>query len=370
MSEPDLDHGLPAYTNVTVRLANNPIPVPQREITHHYRDPLDLVWLRAAEQLGMKIERSTDVYASWDGKGTLTLADDADFDPDDSLAQLIFHEICHALVAGPGQRKEPDWGLCNTSDRDLVFEHACHRVQAALARPYGLRALFAVTTEWRDYWDALPEDPLAPSDDPASPRAQRAYMAAQAEPFASVLREALERSAELAEVARRVAPEGSIWLATIPRHPSGFLAHPDTRLECGQCAWSHGRGKKLACRQVERVFPAGPSVEPRLPACQHFEPRLDAASCESCGACCREGFDRVELRRKDQLRKTHPELVREDHWGVFVPRPLGRCLALVGDGASAPFRCSVYAARPRSCAEFEIGGAACLVARRRVGLSS
>jgi hypothetical protein len=344
--------------------------VPPRQITHRYRDPLDLVWLRAAERLGMQIERSASVYASWDGKQTLTLADAADFDPDDSLAQLIFHEICHALVAGPRLRAEPDWGLSNTSDRDLVFEHACHRVQAALARPYGLRDFFAVTTEWRDYWDALPEDPLSHSDDPALPSARRAFMQAEAEPWAGVLAEALEATAQLGRIARAAAPPDSLWQRTRARHESGFLAHPGSNLHCGGCAWSHLRGKKLGCKQCERVGRSEVRVEASTPACEHWEPRLDETSCKSCGACCREGFDRVELRRGEPLRKKHPELVRQDQWGVFVPRPDGRCLALVGDGERAAFRCSVYADRPRSCGEFEIAGAACLVARRRVGLSS
>jgi hypothetical protein len=330
---------------------------------------LDLVWLRAAERLGMRIERSGSVYASWDGKQTLTLAEPKDFDADDSLAQLIFHEICHALVAGPAGRTKPDWGLSNTCDRDLIFEHACHRVQAALARPYGLRTFFAVTTEWREYWDALPEDPLAHSDDPALPSARRAFSAAQTEPWGPVLDEALESTARIAEIARKVAESGSLWAETRARHASGFLAHASEQLRCGECAWARPRGGKLACRQCERVGRDALRVEPGTPACEHWEPRLDEASCESCGACCREGFDRVELRPRDTLRKLHPELVREDHWGVFVPRPDGRCLGLVGDGKGAPFRCTVYANRPRSCREFEIGGAACLIARRRVGLS-
>jgi hypothetical protein len=344
--------------------------VPSRPINHRYQDPLELVWLHAAERLGMQIERSASVYAAWDGKRTLTLADARDFDADDSLAQLIFHEICHALVAGPKRRAEPDWGLANTSDQDLVFEHACHRVQAALARPYGLRAFFAVTTEWRDYWDALPEDPLADCDDPALPSARRAFAQAQAEPWAEVLAEALESTARLSEIARGVAPNDSLWRQTRARHISGFLAHERKELRCGDCAWSRVHGKKLRCRQSERVGRATLRVESSTPACEYWEPRLSEASCKSCGACCREGFDRVELRRSDTLRKKHPELVREDQWGVFVPRPDGRCLALVGDGEQAAFRCSVYADRPRSCGEFEIGGSACLVARRRVGLSS
>jgi len=40
---------------------------PQREIHWHYADPLDLVWLRTAGLLGMKVQRSGEVYAWADG---------------------------------------------------------------------------------------------------------------------------------------------------------------------------------------------------------------------------------------------------------------------------------------------------------------
>lgn len=339
-----------------------------RAITHRYQDPLELVWLRAAERIGLAVERSSEVYASFDGERTLTLAAPADFDADDSLAQLIFHEICHALVAGPAGSSRPDWGLDNQSSRDLVQEHACHRVQAALAGRYGLRDFFAVTTEWRPYWDALPADPLAASDDPALPLARRAHQLSTTTPWREALTDALEATAKLAAVAREVAPEASLWRRTQARHPSGFLAHERAELRCEDCAWSRRRLNGLACRQSERLGKTA-TLPRAASACQNWEPRLDDASCESCGACCREGFDRVEVRPRDRICKTHPELVHHDHFGVFVPRPTGRCLALVGDGDGAAFRCSVYLDRPRSCAEFAIGGSACLVARRRVGLS-
>src|SRR5690606_17075777 len=112
------------------------------------------------------VERADDVYASWDGVDTLTLAKPEHFDADDSLGQMIFHEICHALVAGE-RRSQVDWGLDNDDEGDLVFEHATHRLQAALSTPHGLREFMAVTTNWRPYWDALPRDPLANGDDPA-----------------------------------------------------------------------------------------------------------------------------------------------------------------------------------------------------------
>ena len=59
------------------------------------------------------------------------------------LAQLILHELCHALVEGPGALNRPDWGLDNESARDVEREHACLRLQARLAQrqrlesPYG-----------------------------------------------------------------------------------------------------------------------------------------------------------------------------------------------------------------------------------------
>ena len=74
--------------------------MPDRPIVHHYQDPVDLIWLRAAADLGLTIQRSAEAYASYDGKGTLTISVADDFDADDSLAQMIFHEICHWLVSG------------------------------------------------------------------------------------------------------------------------------------------------------------------------------------------------------------------------------------------------------------------------------
>ncbi|HMV70142.1 MAG TPA: hypothetical protein PKA64_25095, partial [Myxococcota bacterium] len=129
----------------------------ERNTWGRYGDPLDVVWLGAAAALGMRVERSDACYASWDGQRTLTLCTPASFDADDSVAQLVLHELCHALVQGPSGRRRVDWGLDNTDDdAAAVEEHACHRLQAALLDRYGLRRVLAVTTSWRPYWDALP----------------------------------------------------------------------------------------------------------------------------------------------------------------------------------------------------------------------
>lgn len=129
---------------------------PQRQITKSYRDPLDLVWLCCIESLGWQLARSHELFASWDGKKTLTLGEASDLDPDDSLAQLILHELCHALIEGREGWSKRDWGLENIDHRHLVNELACHRLQASLADRVQLRSFFAVTTDWRCYYDQIP----------------------------------------------------------------------------------------------------------------------------------------------------------------------------------------------------------------------
>ena len=108
-----------------------------RSIEHRYDDPLGLVWLRTATLLGITVTRSRDVFASWDGAGNLTLGADEDLDPDDCLAQMILHELCHALIEGEGSLTQTDWGLENFDDRDATRELATMRLgrPARLPRP-------------------------------------------------------------------------------------------------------------------------------------------------------------------------------------------------------------------------------------------
>lgn len=365
-----------------------------RRPTHRYEDPLDAIWLACAGELGLTVVRSDEVYASFDGDKTLRLCTAAAFDADDSLAQLILHELCHGLVAGDARAKHADWGLENTDERDQVMEHACHRVQAALADQYGLRAFFAVTTDWRPYWDAMPIDTLRTTlctttlvtttlvttthagADPAIPIARAAFERARSGPWASALRKALEATAALAAVVRATQPASdSLWSLTRGMHRSGFpLARLDrdaaSSASCGTCAWSFQAKGALRCRQT----PASETtqhvaVKADDPACVRHDPRLSEVDCAECGACCREGFDRVEVRARDLVRRKHAELVSTDAFGEFLARPGGLCVALEQE-KTVGYRCRIYAQRPRACAEFEIGGDACLTARRRVGRSA
>ncbi len=341
-----------------------------RRISHHYTDPLDLIWLACARDIGLTIARSDSVYASFDGEGTLTLSTPEHFDADDSLAQLIFHELCHALVAGPKRAAHADWGMENADERDLIQEHACHRVQAALADRHGLRRFFAVTTDWRPYWDALPIDPLGPGEDEAIPLAREAFERATQGPWAQAIENALQRTRVVAELVRATRPDAKeLWSSTRALHASGFPLSDDRKTTCSECAWSFS-SDGLRCRQTRKLpRERGKRINAADQACVRFEAKLDADACGRCGACCREAFDRVEVSTRDPIKKRHPELVAYDVFGPHLPRPHGRCVALEGDGNSARYLCRIYEDRPKSCGDFAIAGDACLEARRRVGIS-
>lgn len=131
-----------------------------RKIKVRYVDPLEMIWERFAVSIGMRIVRDDEVFASWDGASTLRVGRDS-LDPDDCLAQIVLHEICHALVEGPQAWERPDWGLndgLDGGDRPVgrVHEFAALRLQAGLNDRFGLRRFLASTTEFREYYDAIP----------------------------------------------------------------------------------------------------------------------------------------------------------------------------------------------------------------------
>ena len=348
-----------------------------RPIPHRYEDPVDMIWIQAANDLGIEIVRSPDAFATYDGKGTLTIAEASYFDADDCLAQMIFHELCHWLVAGRRGLHLADWGLSNLDDRDLTLEYATHRVQAALSTPYGLRDFMAVTTDWRPYWDALPPDPLKDGDDPAITIAQAAAHLARLSPFEPVLTRALHATAAIADVVRNVTNESSLWSVTQPRHRLGSLLSDSESLNCGACAWAIPGNSdatetlSLSCRQHNLDENNLPGVDPDEQACERWEQKFAIEDCGSCGACCRQGFDLLTVSAQDPFINLHPELIQlRDGGESCVPRPDGVCVALDGNGvAPDPYRCRHYDTRPQNCADFEVAGTACLLARRRVGLS-
>lgn len=340
-----------------------------REPTHRYEDPLDRIWIGCAARIGLRVTRDPAVYAATDGRGTLSIAPDDALDPDDSLAQMILHELCHSLVEGPESLQKVDWGLDNVSGRDDVREHACLRLQAWLTRPLGLSRVLAPTTEFRAFWDALGPDPFAPGDDASVFLARKGAARVDAPPWGPHLRAALHATAVIAHQVAPFADEPrSLWSLVEPARPahaSGLpSAAPGTTAAsetCGSCAWASPHRGALRCRKAARA------VRAEWPACERWEGTLD---CGRCGACCRDAFDAVEIGRREPIVKRHPTLVVARPGRLELPRPGGRCPPLEGEGtAASPYRCRIYEDRPRTCREFAVGGDSCLTARRRVGLS-
>jgi hypothetical protein len=350
-----------------------------REPTHRYLDPLAQVWLGAARRIGVRVVRTPDAYAASDGRGTLAIGRDAALDPDDCLAQMIFHELCHSLIEGEQAFARPDWGMDNTGPGNDWREHACLRLQWVLTGRHGLRRVFAPTTEFRAFWDQLAGDPLADRSDPSVHAAIAGLGRVDRPPWGPTLGHALAASAQIAQAAAAFAdpraseppaepgPDaprlGSLWLVTEPPpapHPTGLPARDDDGATCHGCAWRTG----VRCRQANAKLDLG------WPACERFEPALD---CQTCGACCREAYHAVEVKRRDPVIKAHPELIIDRGSCLEIRRAGDRCAALAGSasehGTTTRYHCTIYDDRPRTCRDFTLGSAHCLTARRRVGLS-
>lgn len=375
-----------------------------RPVHARYIDPLTHIWLSAVEQLGLRVGRDERGYATTDGNGRLTVAPDRDLDADDCLAQILLHELCHALVQGEQSFGQPDWGLENDADQaqyqgDTVREQACLRVQAALLRPHGLRRLLGPTTDFRAYYDALPADPLAPPDGPvgrevtwALSLARDAMARAARPPFRRPLYMALRATAELHAALGRgpspgydaaralgqpdVRPLPTLWGQSPPpaRHESGLPMHDGLHAApagatCGGCAYAtqplRGRGP-WRCQLTTEPQTVGRAVQPSSSACALFRPPLD---CQRCGACCRHAYDLVEISRREPVTVRHPHLVEQKGRMLTLRRDplLRRCAALAGP-SEGPYGCTIYADRPTTCREFTAGTESCVTARRWVGL--
>jgi hypothetical protein len=328
------------------------------------REAIERIWIDAAARLGFRVVRTNDAYASSDGRGTISIGVGEALDVDDSVAQLVFHEICHAITEGETALTRPDWGLENADvgAAHQVREHACLRFAAHVADAHGLRELLAPTTDYRAYHDALPGDPLADGDDPAIAIAREAAARAAAPPWRAPLGDALAATA--AELARAAV------------HPLGFPLGPANET-CGSCAWLYlgGRGKAVErCRQAAAPNADGPRTRREAPACARWEIPVD---CATCGACCREAYHSVTVSVRDPVVWKQPDLIERHGHRFEIRREGERCAALVdrrndagrGQGDRI-FTCSIYDDRPQACRDFASGGRHCLDARRRVGLSA
>lgn len=196
----------------------------ERRVRARYIDPLDAIWLSLARRLGLRVQRSEEVFASTDGRGELTIGASSTLDADDCLAQMVFHEICHWIVQGRDAFELPDWGLDNIGTPDFVLEHACLRLQAVLASRYGLRHVLAPTTDFRAFYDALGDEPLAPADDASVHLARAALERAGGPPWSPDLAQALAATEQIVKaVAEAWANESPnelplLYVLYEPRH--------------------------------------------------------------------------------------------------------------------------------------------------------
>lgn len=326
-------------------------------------DTVEAIWIAAAARVGLSVVRTRDAYASSDGRCVIAIGADDLLDDDDAVAQLIFHELCHALTEGEAALGLPDWGLENRPEHSLR-EHACLRFAAELAGRFNLRAALAPTTEYRAYYDALPSDPLADGDDDAAAIARTTRDRFAQSTWRAPIEDALAQTAALV----RLNGDGA--------HPAGFAWGPAGQT-CGGCAWMYrgGRGPAVErCRQTAGHVGDGARVDPATRACARWEPPVD---CQACGACCREAYHSVTVSMRDPVVWKEPALIVRHGHRFEIRREGARCAALQVANQAPPaapgpprYACSIYDNRPRPCREFEANGRHCLDARRRVGLSA
>ena len=132
--------------------------------------------------------------------------------------------------------------------------------------------------------------------------------------------------------------------------------------QCSDCVWHFvgGRG-----RPVDRCRRHGNRrVVPDWPGCASYTAELD---CLTCGACCREAYDAVEVGPRDQFVRSHPDRIIEVYGRLNVCRLGSICGCL--EPADGTWPCAVYEDRPKTCRDFESGGANCVDARVRMGIT-
>lgn len=159
----------------------------------------------------MNVIRDDAVFAAWDGNQTLRIGTPETLDPDDSLAQMILHELCHALIAGPNGTTQEDWGLNYDLQEDQIFEHAALQLQAALADRVGMRSFFASTTDFRSYFDRIPAQPLQDQSDKATQLASAAFNRWKDGDWFQPIEKALLATSAIAETVAKFAPSESLW---------------------------------------------------------------------------------------------------------------------------------------------------------------
>lgn len=337
-----------------------------------YIDPLEYIWRRAAKQFGFNVERSKDVYASNNGRGIIYIAENQYLDPEDSMAQMILHELCHGLVQGESKVYELDWGFGKegqTEEEETAWEHAALRLQAALLQQHGLRDIFIPTTPFRSYYQNLGANPLSNLDD-CAPFLQKGIALANRAPYRIILNEALNASYQMISVLQSMTYKSTathfLW--------DGFelpKCHATGRMElsawfnkkCLDCVWFNDDFCQKNTDAPQKILGT-------FNACSQFEQQqLD---CQSCAACCC-AFDQIPISDLEfvHLSRLNPKIVTSlpDYTGMTYNKSLPSCAALAHSSDRQRWHCTIYEERPLTCQDVEKYGPACLFARQKQGFT-
>lgn len=311
--------------------------------------------------MGFSVVRDASSYASTDGKGRIFIGSE-DLDPDDCLAQMIFHELCHSLIFGIEGFEKADWGFPELSEEDAItYEHATLRLQKMLALRFGLHQVLAPTTGFRSFYDCLPYDPFL-GDTEEIRLAKQGWARYWRTPWNLPLEAALLETARIAKLTHARAPQNSIWTLRLDhpaRHPAAnALLHPSERSTCDTCM--HFRDERFcSTHQIH--------VSPNDPVCELYN--TQDTSCLECAACCRAAYDEVIVEDHDPcLDALTPHLRLTSSGLKTLPRMHGLCV-LLEPQQNKTFECRTYEQRPLTCRNFERGSEDCREARRRLGLS-
>lgn len=158
---------------------------------------LDERVLELATAFDLVVTRTTDSFVSYDGAGVLNVSPNSELDGDDSLAQIVLHELAHHWVEGVESHAHSDWGLSNFDDGHLDREYAALRLQLAILAPHQLQRLLHPTTVHRWFYQALLDVDAADAE--ISPASIETFASSKNAETASVqeLRRAVHRSSEL-----------------------------------------------------------------------------------------------------------------------------------------------------------------------------
>ena len=269
-------------------------------------------------------------------------------------------------LAGRGRRRvaRADWGLDNTRRPRLVARaRVPARCRRARAR-YGLRGFSRRPPTTARSGTRCRRSARADRGQAARDRAGvRGLVARASRPVGRGAEAALSATAAFASAVRRSPRVDSLWdptqaaarerlppAARRPAQPAG-LAHG--------CSWrGRAAAAALPADARRRRFRRAASIRATALRALRAQARRGCV----CGLrrVLPRGFRSRAGARARPMARRHPRLVHSRSSRSARSSSAGAASRSTATVGRAPYRCRVYADRPRACAEFAVGGDACL----------